>query len=209
MPPYSSRTFSHRALVPAPTIEFDVEDWQTALDQNPPALTVRSTTGTAAVFRNDRVLTKLTLRKGKNFPTEYRKLQVLYGRNLYWLKETADRLELAGSAGAVAGLIRLGDYDEFRSLILPRQNWQPVGFGPPPPEETMTDVFQAMFYPLLARSLDLTDQLEVEQFALPPDRAHLLIYAPLPATMTVRESKFTKQDGFVLYSLDVFEPESR
>ncbi len=208
MPPYSSRTFSHRNHLAAPPIEVAVEEWQTMQDQSPPPMTVRSTT-TAPVFRNDRALDQLKLRKVRNFPTEYVELYVLYGRKLYRLKETAGGLELASESSTLSAAIRLADYDEFRSLVNPRGYWPRQPFSPPVREPTMNDVFKAMFYPLLARSLDLTDQLEVEKFSLPPDRARLLIYAPLPASMQVKDARFTKQDGYVLYSLDVFEPELR
>jgi hypothetical protein len=208
MPPYSSRTFSHRSLLPALPIEVAVEEWQTVQDQSPPPMTVRTTT-TAPVFRNDRALGKLKLRKVRSFPTEYVELYALYGRKLYRLKETASGLELSSEASTLAAVVRLGDYDEFRSLANPRGYWPRQPFSPPVREPTMNDVFQAMFFPLLARSLDLADQLEVEQFSLPPDRARLLIYAPLPASMLVKDARFKKQDGYVLYSLDVFEPELR
>ena len=66
----------------------------------------------------------------------------------------------------------------------------------------------AAFLPV-ARGARLADQVEVDDFSLPPDRVRLLIYAPLPATMFVKDQRFTRQDGCVLYSLDVFEPESR
>ncbi|MGE5193551.1 MAG: hypothetical protein ACM3U2_13740 [Deltaproteobacteria bacterium] len=208
IPPCSSRTYSHRGLVPAPRIEVALEEWQTLQDPNPPAMTARSTTA-APVFRNDRALARLTLRKVRNFPQEYLDLYALYGRRLYRLKETADRLELSSDAGPLASLCRVNEYDEFRSLVNPRGSWQRLPFAPPEREPTMTDVFEAMFYPLLARSLDLADQLEVEAFSLPHDRVRLLIYAPLPPALFTRDARFEKQEGYVLYCLDVFEPEIR
>jgi hypothetical protein len=70
-------------------------------------------------------------------------------------------------------------------------------------------MFEGMFHVLLTRSLELVDQQEVEHFSLPPDRARLLIYAPLPESLFATDPRFNRQDGYVLYSLDVFEPESR
>jgi hypothetical protein len=76
-------------------------------------------------------------------------------------------------------------------------------------EPTETDIFQALFFPLLARSLEIVDQLEVEQFSLPGDRVRLLIYSPLTSIFFVKDPRFVNQRGYVLYSVDVFEPESR
>jgi hypothetical protein len=206
MPPWSSRAFSHRAVVPAPPIEVAVEEWQTIQDQSPQATTPRTATS-APVFRDERALLRLTLRKGRNFPQDDCDLYVLYGRKLYRLKETGDRLELAGETGPLSSLLRVSEYDEFRSLVdpyfIPRQPFLQRR------EPTQTDVFEAMFYPLLARSLDLADRHEVEDFRLRHDRARLLIYAPLPPELFAKDARFEKQIGYVLYCLDLFEPEFR
>src|SRR5262249_39194454 len=202
----SSAAFSPRGLVPGAPIELYVVDWQMVHGKTPPAWTARSTTRTP-VFRNDRALSKLTLRKIRNFPAEYQDLYVLCGRKLYGLKETADRLELSSEVGSLSARIRTSDYSEFGSLFNPRQGWQTRNFRPREP--TQADVFEALFNPLLTRSLELADQVEVDDFSLPPDRVRLLIYAPLPESMFVKDQRFTRQDGCVLYSLDVFEPESR
>jgi hypothetical protein len=37
----------------------------------------------------------------------------------------------------------------------------------------------------------------------------LLVYAPLPESLFTTDPRFSRQDGYVLYSLDVFEPEPR
>jgi hypothetical protein len=175
-------------------------------DQNPDALTARGRTRTPA-FRSDRGLSKLTLRKIRNFPAEYQDLYVLCGRKLYGLKETADRLELSSEIGSLSARIRTADYSEFGSLLNPRQGWQIRNYRPREP--TKADVFEALFNPLLTRSLELADQAEVDDYSLPSDRVRLLIYAPLPESMFVKDQRFTRQDGCVLYSLDIFEPESR
>ena len=205
MPPYSSRAFSHRGQVPGAPIELEVLDWQMVQDQTPAAITVRNATRTP-VFRNARALSKLTLRKVRNFPAEYQNLYVLCGRKLYGLKETADRLELSSEVGSLSARIRTADYSEFGSLFN-RQAWQTRNYRPREP--TQADVFEALFNPLLTRSLELADQVEVDEFSLPSDRVRLLIYAPLPESMFVKDQRFATQDGCVLYSVDVFEPESR
>lgn len=206
MPPYSSRTFSHRSLVQGTPIEVEVEDWVTMHAQIPQAISARATTKTAA-FQADRALAKLTLRKGIHFPKEYLELYALFGRRLYRLAETAERIELSSEAGSLASVLKTDQYHEFGSLLDPQSAWQPVRY--PPREPTSNDVYRVLFYPLVARSLDLADRLDVEQFVLPFDRVRLLIYAPLPAGLMVKDVRFVTQDGYVLYSLDVFEPEIR
>ncbi len=206
MPPYSSRAFSHRSLVPVPPIEVEVEDWLSAPDPNPPRLTLQSLLKGTPI-PNDRILRKLTLRKLGNFPAENLELFVLFGRRLYRLQETADRLEMTSEAGTLADLIKLGDYNEYASLLGRQATWQPGTYAPREP--TARDVYQAMLFPLVARNLELFEQLAVEQFSLPPDRARLLIYAAMPASLFEKDPAFGTQDGFVLYSLDVFEPEPR
>lgn len=206
LPPYSSRAFSHRSLVAAPPIEAEVEEWSSAIDPNPPPITIKSLLKQSAL-RDERVLRKLTLRKLRNLPAERLELYVLFGRKLYRMKESGDKLELSHEVGPLSSLIKVGDYTEYGSLVASRGTWQP-GFDVRR-EPTIKDVYQAMFFPLVARSLDLADQLAVEQFSFPPDRARLYIYAPLPAALLEKEAVFVNQDGYVLYSLDVFEPEPR
>ena len=42
----------------------------------------------------------------------------------------------------------------------------------------------------------------------PDDRVRLLVYAPMPEELFVEDEVFGTQRGYVLYSLDVFPPES-
>ena len=76
-------------------------------------------------------------------------------------------------------------------------------------DPTQDEVFLDLFYPLVARGLDLADQSEVDQFVFPGDRLRLLIYAPMPDTLFVSNPRFNRQKGYVLYAVDVFEAESR
>jgi hypothetical protein len=205
MPPYSSRAFSHRGLLAGEPIEVEMVDWSRVQAQNPQATSVRSAVKTGT-FQSDRALAKLTLRKGSHFPTEHLEMYALFGRRLYRLKETADRLELSSEAGTLAGLLTNDQFYEFGALNT-RAPWQPARLESLEP--TAKQVFRSLFNPLVARSLDLVDRKDVEQFVLPFDRVRLLIYAPLPAEYRAKDERFVTQDGYLLYSLDVFEPESR
>ncbi|HEY2252831.1 MAG TPA: hypothetical protein VGH74_17285, partial [Planctomycetaceae bacterium] len=202
-------------------IDVTVEEWSTRQDQTPMKITARDLSQ-AVVSRPGRALASLTLRKGKNFPTpapEIRRdafdhelppvsgLYVLYGRNLHRLKENGDRLELDTIAGPLASLLQTDKFTEFGVGYDP---WSSVPFGRNKLREpNREELFQGMFYVLLTRSLELVDQQEVEQFSLPPDRARLLVYAHLPESLFVTDPRFRRQSGYVLYCLDIFEPEKR
>lgn len=77
-----------------------------------------------------------------------------------------------------------------------------------PRELTMDETFDMLVFPLLTRSLGLADQEDVDRYSHPADRARLLIYAPMPREFFVTDPHFISQRGNVLYSLEVFEPES-
>jgi hypothetical protein len=209
IPPFSSRPFSHRALVPAKPIVVEVEEWTTRQDQTPITITARDVAKAVASVPS-RALENFTLRKG-DFPPLFTapgaNLYALYGRHLYRLKENGDRIELASSAGALATLLQTDKYSEFgvafdpwSSLRPGRSKWR---------EPRLDEMFEGMFHVLLTRSLELVDQQEVEQFSLPPDRARLLIYAPLPESLLVADPRFSRQHGRVLYCLDIFQPEPK
>ena len=206
IPPFSSRPFSHRALVAAKAIDVEVEEWSTRQDQSPTTITARDLTK-AVASRPERALASFKLRKGKEFPAEAKDVCVLYGRNVNRLKENGDRFELGTSLGSLGSLLQTDKYSEFGVAYDPwasRRGWLYK-----PTEPTSDDMFGGMFYVLLTRGLELVDQGEVEQFSLPPDRAKLLVYAPLPKNLFVTDPRFSRQHGFVLYCLDVFEPEQR
>ena len=206
MPPFSSRPFSHRAIVAAKPIDVEVEEWSTRQDQTPTTITARDISK-AIVLRPERVLAGFKLRKGRAFPTPAGDLYVLYGRTLYRLKEDAGRIELVSSVGSLATLLQTDKYTEFGVAFDPWSSLRPGMVNSREP--TREEILDGMFHVLLTRSLELVDQQEVEQFSLPHDRARLLVYAPLPESLFVTDRRFSRQFGHVLYCLDVFEPEPR
>jgi hypothetical protein len=206
MPPFSSRAFSHRAQVQAEPIEVEVEHLagvQGTLTEPPRILNAAK----AVSPRPDRNLLSLTLRKGKNFPREYRKLSVLYGRRLYNLRDGEGSLELGTEIGQLTNLMHLDNYNEFGSLVV--KPWNGTVWPMREREPTQKEIFEAMMYPILARHLEILDGESLESFLLPGDRAKLLIYADLPEALFLKDSRFSPQTGRVLYVVDLFEPEAR
>lgn len=213
MPPFSSRAFAHRAIIQRPPIEVQVLDWQTAFDQIPSTITIRDVKK-AARIEPDRVLSRFALRKGANFPTDAIEVYVLYGRKLHRLKDAGDQLELSSDMGAMSAILQVDRFNEFGFEYDP--------WSPPPPttlrmrrpmgmwprELTIDETFDMLVFPLLTRSLGLADQEQVDQYSHPSDRARLLIYVPMSREFFVTDPRFISQRGNVLYSLDVFEPES-
>jgi hypothetical protein len=104
--------------------------------------------------------------------------------------------------------LHVDQFSEFNSSFRYQPSQQT--FAPTPWREPKNvDILAEMFYPLLARCLEMDDQKEVDFFVLPPDRIRLVVYAPLPETLQLSNPHFDQQHGFVLYSLDLFEPETR
>jgi hypothetical protein len=203
MPPYSSRPFSHRGLVSAPPIEVTPVEWGTEFDQTPLTSAFQDTKK-IVLAEPARSLVKLKLKKGRSFPAQAAGLYVLCGRRLYRLKDHGDSLQLDTDLGTLAAVLKTDLYSEFGARFDPTaqvkrrgQMWQ---------DPTQDEVFLDLFYPLLARSLDLVDQNEVDEFVFPGDRLRLLIYAPMPESLSVTNPVFNRQLGYVLYSLDLFEP---
>jgi hypothetical protein len=206
MPPFSSRPFAHRAVVAARPIDVEVEDWGTALDQDTATTTARDFRK-AVVSRPARELTRLKLRKGNSFPAQPADLYAVCGRRLYRLRDEGTHVVLEKEAGPLGTLLRVDQFSEFTSLFQRQKGT--ASFRPQWRDAKPDEIFEDMFYPLLARCLELDDQKEVELFVLPEDRLRLVVYAPLPENLFVSSPRFQQQNGFVMYSLDLFEPEAR
>jgi hypothetical protein len=209
MPPFSSRPFAHRAIVMAQPIDVAVEEWTTISDLSTPApaANVREIRR-AAAKRPARELKALKLRKGKSFPVAPQNIYAVCGRRLYQLRDQGTHIALDKEVGMLGAVLHVDQFSEFNNSFKYQPSQQP--FGPTPWREPKpVDILAEMFYPLLARCLELNDQKEVEFFVLPTDRIRLLVYAPLPETLHLSNPQFDRQHGFVLYSLDLFEPETQ
>lgn len=198
MPPYSSRSFGHRALVPAPVVSATIAQWETVVELRQETMTLRDMSVSTTPPLPERVLQRLTLVKGPQFPREYREINVLYGRRLYSLSENADRLELKSEIGTLTTFLKLDRQFQFGNYLDPFSEQS----------QTPQNLFAGLFEPLVARSVNITSQRDAQKFALPDDRVRLLVYAPMPREMFVNNQKLGTQRGWVLYCLDVFPPES-
>jgi hypothetical protein len=181
IPPFSSRTFSHRGKLTGPPLEVKVESWE-AGDQ----------------------LRKLVLTTGVGFPRDPLELQVLYGNQLYGMTATENRLELQKPRGALAAILPMSTWNSYEQFG--GGGWGNAKLNSEP--ATAVECYRLLFGPLVARNLGLRTQWETMGFVLPPDRARLFVYAPLPDSFRIQDDRLNRQDGYVLYSLDLFAPES-
>lgn len=201
MPPYSSRSFGHRALVSMPVLSASIAQWETVESVRSEQTTLRDMTVTTLPPQREQVLRRLALVKGPQFPREFREICVIYGRRFYSLSENGDRFELKSEIGTLPTFLKLDQ----------QYPYGPVGSYFDPLEEPGGEpaaLFARLYEPLVARSVNVTSYRDARKFALPDDRVRLLVYAPLPAELFVKNEAFAAQRGWVLYSLDLFPPET-
>lgn len=139
-------------------------------------------------------LNRLDLSTGPEFPSDVNDVFVLYRDRFYGMTRVDGRLKLKANLGAVPGFLRLDDYARFR---IRAGAWG--GGGDRPPEER----FQSMLQPLLAHSLGVSSPEEIEAFRLPSDRVRVFVSAPMPPEFFLQDERFGKQEGVVIYSVDL------
>ncbi|MBS0264860.1 MAG: hypothetical protein JSS02_23190 [Planctomycetes bacterium] len=208
MPPFSSRPFAHRSILPGRPLDVTVADFQTAADQSSVISTTTRDLETALTPRPARALTALKLQKGSEFATNFTDLYAVCGRRLYKLADRGSTIELVKEEGPLHAIIQVDRFYE-ESKMFQKSRTTPSMFGRNSFDEKPADVWKDTFYALLARSLDLKDGNEVQLFVLPPDRIRLLGYAPMPANMQAVSTQFGQQVGYTLYSLDIFPAETK
>jgi hypothetical protein len=147
-----------------------------------------------------KTLQKLVLSAGKNFPKQTQQIYALYRDQFYSLSHTGGRLQLKTNLGSVPGFLRPDEYDDFR--------FRGGMFFSNSDDRTPEQRFRDMLVPLLARNLGVSKREEIDTFFLPDDRIRLFAYAPMPETFFTDNQRFGKQQGYVLYSFDVFKPET-
>ena len=185
IPPYSSRTFAHRVKIKARPIQLKVETWQAGEN-----------------------LEQLVVSVAGNFPNSPIKVDAMYRDQMYIMTVRPDSaqpakqvLKLVSPSGPISTNLRIDQYNAYQSRLNP---WQA--------EDTRAaeQRFRELLNPLLLASLQVTTQKELEKFALPDDRVRLFVYAKMPDNFFARSQpdRFGKQDGYVLYCLDVFKPAS-
>lgn len=142
-------------------------------------------------------LTKLVLQAGDKFPANPQSLYALYGSDFYTLSRDSGRLQLAGSVENAA------------TFLKPAENAGTLRFNPWSQDDRKPEeIFRELLKPLIARSLNLTGQTAPGVLSIPAGQVRVYVYAPAPDELSVQDRRFGRQAGYVLYSTDLFAPES-
>ena len=178
IPPFSSRTFAHRTKLEGDPVSIKVQTW-----------------------KSDEVLHELLLSINENFPEKTQQIYVLFRDRFYSLSRKPGRLHLKTNVGSVSGFLRLDEYSDY-------QYYGGMTFYDSDDDRTPDERFRSMLVPLMARNLGVSDEKEINAFSLPDDRIRLFAYSPMPEPFFVRNNRFARQSGYVLYCFDVFNTES-
>ena len=198
MPPYSSRSFGHRLVLPPAGVPATIETMEVDTVIRPVSTSLRDLS-VAIGSTTERVLKELTLVRGPAFPESYRYLYVLFGRRVYSLTEDGNRLKMKSEDGSLARFLQLDD----------RQLFDPYFNRFVDKDETQLELFEGLFKPLVARAVEISSDRDAREFALPDDRVRLIVYAPMSADFFVRDERFSSQRGYVLYVHDLFSSEAQ
>ncbi len=178
IPPFSNREFAHRVKLASPAPKLKIESMK--LEEGRLAQLSLSVDGLKMEDVN---------------PFMY----LLYGNRFHSLLWRDGKLELASDAGDAKAVLQLQQ----------SQNWanQGYGYGYDPYNQrnvqTPKERFNLMFRPLLSRSLNVGREREAEQVQLPTDMVRVFLYAKMPPEFAVQNARLGKQEGEVLYCIDV------
>ncbi len=119
---------------------------------------------------------------------------LLYGDSFYSVQRMDGKLSVGGKIGTAAGYLRVQDYN----------NWQHnFGGGWGHDDQTTEQKFREMFTPLISRSLNVKSQGDAEAIQLPPHAARLFYFAPMTDEFRVINPYLGRQEGWVLYTVDL------
>jgi len=127
-------------------------------------------------------------------PTQY----LLFGNRFYSLAWRDGGLTLVSDAGDATALLQLQQSQQWA-------NNYSYGYDPYNQRniQTAKERYSLMFRPLLSRSLNVGREREAQQVQLPPDIVRVYLYGKMPPEFTVQNAKLGKQEGEVLYCIDV------
>ena len=181
IPPYSSRPYSHRIKATAPAWKFAVEEFEGgAVLQKFAATADRPLDGIEAISP----------------------VYGLYRDRIYRFEIKGNRLELSNGSGLpVASYVGTIDSNAFGQL-----SYYYTAFAEEQPAEVR---FGNMHKPLVLQSLSLNSRAAAATYSLPEDRVRLFLFAPMPPSFHIRDPRFNRQIGQVLYAIDVFQPEKQ
>jgi hypothetical protein len=175
IPLFSSRSFVHRHRMEMP-------GW-------------RLTLGSVQVNED---LTDLELVTTGEFPTQTLGIFAMYRKKLYYLVYEDNKLRKQGEAQHVSSLVHAYEDPWFSKHSSRWSSSRPQDRGPDPGV-----VFTAHRNPLMARDLGITGEDRLRICELPSDRVRVFVYAPMPSEYQIEGTQFGKQEGCVLYCVDV------
>jgi hypothetical protein len=119
---------------------------------------------------------------------------LLYGDSFYTVQHTDGKITVGGKIGTVPGYLRVQDFN----------NWQHnFGGGWGQQDQTTEQRFREMFTPLISRSLNVKSPGDADAVLLPPHTARLFYFAPMTDEFMIRNPYLGRQEGWVLYTVDL------
>ncbi len=181
IPLYSSRPFLHRGKMKGHDLGVRVQQW-----------------------RCEGRLEQLKLATGPGFPENVLEIWALHGSEFYEMSRTDGHIEMTRR--------RRRSMDQFLSgehmNMLNQYSW-PYSGRPGQDEVDPEQLFKEMIRPLLARCIGGTESFRHYVSAAPFEKDHvqLFVVTESPEGFELTSEDFGQQRGYVLYHLNVYEPE--
>lgn len=173
IPPFSSREFTHRIKATVAVPKFKVADLQF----------------------NGGNLQSMRLTWEGELPTSAESITLLHGERFYNVQRVDGALQSVGSVGTAAGFLRVQDY---------QNNWQyRMGGYYGNDQRPVMELYRELFLPLMARRLGVSTEGDAQTFRLPPGSVRLMYVAPMTEAFFVNNPHVGRQEGWVLYSIDL------
>ncbi len=176
IPPYSARPFTSRVKAPGKPLAYKVVS-----------------------FSGKQVLEKFAVSLSAEFENSMKDAYVIYDNRAYQLSRKQGEWVADLNGDPLISLLNISDFDMYGNqfLISP--------FADGNEDKTVEQLYEAMIPALLAKGLKLTDNESVKKFRVPTDRARLFLLTQLPPEFSLETESLGKQNGLVLYCLDVFK----
>ncbi|HET6422488.1 MAG TPA: hypothetical protein VFG20_02320 [Planctomycetaceae bacterium] len=139
-------------------------------------------------------LRAITLSVDGTVPPQAEMITLIHGDRFHNLTRSGEGLQSLGSIGTAAGYLRVQDF---------QHNWQFGMMGYGQSNRPAIDVYREMILPLMARRLGVHTDGDAQTFRLPTDFVRVMYFAPMTDELFVQNSHVGKQEGWVLYSVDV------
>lgn len=173
IPPFSSRDFAHRIKSKVPVPKFTV---------------VNAQFGGAN-------LQSLQLNWEGEFPPTAETITLVHGDRFYNMQRLDGKLQTVGSMGTAGGFLRVQDY---------QNNWQNrMGGYYGNDTRPVIEQYRELFHPLMARRLGVVTEGEAQTFQLPPGMVRLMYFVPMTDAFFVNNPRVGRQEGWVMYSIDL------